>query len=188
LKPSLESINTALQGEYGVQLNVIDRTVRFERDGAKTVKDCWNNNMVVGTVGLDLGTLTYTDLAEETYSANQVDYNKAGSYTLVSKYHNVDPIREFTSSQARVLPVLQDVDSIFYLNTEDAPSATDAQTEGDANILVKTNTVSRSDFITALNNVGVSKASDRNTDAKLLEYYNDLNDEDEAAVDTELGI
>lgn len=187
-KPSLAKINEAMNEEFGVTINVIDRTVNFERDGKKTVVDCWNNDMVVGTVDLNLGTMTFTDNMEEKYSAKQVDYTKVGSHILVSKYHDVDPIREFTSSQARVLPVLQDVDSIFYLNTADAETATDTQTEGDANILINGNTVTREALITALNNVGVDKASERNKDATLQKYYNDLDADNEATVNTELGI
>lgn len=188
LKPTLEKINDALQSEYGVVINVIDRTVQFERDGNREVKDCFADNMVVGTVDLNLGTLTYTDLAEETYSASQVQYNKAGSYTLVSKYHKNDPIREFTSSQARVLPVLQDVDSLFYLNTEDVPTSNSAQVEGDANITIDGNVVTRAALITALKDVGVSKAKTSNTDATLQTYFNDLSAENEALVRTALGI
>lgn len=189
LKPSLEKINDALQGEFGVQINVIDRSVRFERDGKKVVKQCWAENMVVGSVDLDFGTLTYTDLAEETYSASQVAYNKAGSYTLVSKYHDVDPLREFTSSQARVIPILQDVDSLFYLDTTDTETITVGQTEGNTTIDIDgSTTVTRAAFITALNNVGVSKANESNKDATLVKYYNDLDAATQAEVDTELGI
>ncbi len=188
LAPRLEQLNDALSSDKGYVINVIDRTVKFERDGVREVKNCWADGMVVGTVDLSLGKVVHTDLAEERFPDEDVVYTKVGSHILMSRWHENDPIREFTSSQASVIPVLDDVDSIFYLDTNDEVSANDSQTEGDANITVKSNTVTREAFIAALNKVGVTKANDRNTDAKLLEYYNSLTDENEALVDTELGI
>ena len=187
-RPNLEQLNSALAGDKGYQINVIDRTVKFERDGVREVKDCWADGMVVGTVDLSLGKLIYTDLAEERFPDEDVVYQKVGSYTLVSRWHENDPIREYTSSQAACLPVLQDMDSLFYLNSEDAQTSTDAQTEGDANISISGNTVTRDALITALKNVGVTKANSRNSDTTLQEYYNDLTAENEALVNTELGI
>lgn len=186
--PTLEKINQALQADKRFTIIVHDRAVTKETNGVRKVLDCWNNDMVVGTADLNVGSLIYTDLAEESFKAEQSTYTKAGSFMLISKFHEVDPIRELTKGEANVIPVIQDIDSIYYINTADTPSASDTQTEGDANILVKTNTVTRAAFIAALNNVGVNRANSKNTDAKLLEYYNDLSDEDEATVDTELGI
>lgn len=186
--PTLEKINQALQADKRFSIIVHERSVTKETNGVRKVLECWNNDMVVGTADLNVGSLIYADLAEESFKAEQSTYTKAGSFTLVSKYHDVDPIREFTKAEARVVPVIQDIDSIYYLDTSDAPSATDTQTEGDSNITVKTNTVTRAAFITALNNVGVNRAKENSTDAKLLQYYNDLSDENEALVDTELGI
>lgn len=188
LRPNKSQLNEALSADKGVNINVVNRTVKFQRDGVNTVKNVWHPGKVVLHNSGVIGTLAYTDLAEETFKAEQVTYAKAGSYTLVSKWHNNDPVKEYTSSQAAVLPVIQDVRSLYHLDTNDVPTSVSAQTEGDANMTIDGNVVSRSAVITALNDVGVSKASDRNTDATLQKYFNDLSAEDEATVRTALGI
>jgi len=186
--PNLSKLNEALSADQRPTISVIDRTVKFQRDGVNTVKSVWADGMVVlGTSGT-LGTMAYTDLAEETFNANQATYAKAGTHILVSKFHKVDPIREYTASQAAVLPVLNDVDSLFYLNTKDNTTSASLQTEGDADIIIDGNTVTRDALITALKNVGLTKASERNTDHTLQKYFNDLEVDDEATVRTELGI
>lgn len=188
LRPNLGQLNEALQADKGIVINVVNRTVKFQRDGVNTVKNVWAEGKVVLHNAGTIGTLAYTDLAEETFKAEQVTYAKAGSYTLVSKWHNNDPVKEYTSSQAAVIPVIQDVRSLYHLDTLDVPTSSSAQTEGDANITIDGNVVTRDALITALNNAGMTKASDRNTDATLQKYFNDLDAADEADVRTELGI
>lgn len=187
--PNLGKLNEALAADDRPTISVIDRSVTFQKNGINTSRKVWSEGMVVaGTAGI-LGSMVYTDLAEETFSAEQVTYAKAGTHILVSKYHKIDPLEEFTSSQAAVCPVLNDVDGLFYLDTNDAATIIVGQTEDDANIDIDgSTTVSREAFITALNNVGVTKASDRNKDETLVGYYNDLDLDDQTAVNTELGI
>ena len=42
-------------------------------------------------------------------------YQKAGDYTLISKYSTNDPVEEYTAGQALCLPVIDGADGIYLL-------------------------------------------------------------------------
>ena len=46
-----------------------------------------------------------------------VSYQTADDFILVSKYRKNDPLAEFTSSQARVVPVICNVEQIYQIDT-----------------------------------------------------------------------
>jgi hypothetical protein len=46
-----------------------------------------------------------------------VTYQVANEFILVSEYSTNDPLREFTASQAMVVPVLNNVNQIYLLNS-----------------------------------------------------------------------
>lgn len=117
--PTLKQVNEALNENYGVSIKVIDRAVRFEKNGVQTAIKPWVDGAVTFLSNEQVGRLVYGQLAEEVHPAKQVDYQKVDGYILLSKYHKVDPLAEFTSSQALVLPVLDDPDSIYLLNSKE---------------------------------------------------------------------
>ena len=60
----------------------------------------------------------WTDLVESTRPVPNVTYETADDFILVSKYSQTDPWREFTASQAMVVPVLNNVDRIYLLDSK----------------------------------------------------------------------
>lgn len=171
--PNLEQVNNFLSSSHGIEIHVIDRTVTFEKNGNRTTKNPWAENAVVFTTSTQVGTLTYGRLAEEDHPAKQVDYTKVANYILLSKYHKNDPIREYTSSQALVLPVIDNTDSIYILDCQEAQS-TSGQTEGDATITIyEDTTVTVANLINALASVGVNATTD-DTDEQLILKVNKL--------------
>jgi hypothetical protein len=171
--PNLEQFNAALFSDIGVTISIVDRSVTFEKNGKRTTKYPWADNAVVFLTEMMVGTLTYGRLAEEDHPAKQVDYAKVDDFILLSKYHKNDPIREYTSSQALVLPVIDNMDSIYILDAEEAE--TGAQTEGDAIINIFGDTeVLRVNLINALHQVGKPQANDDMTDAQLVNLVNKL--------------
>lgn len=116
--PNLDQINDSMSSNYGLTIQIVDRAVKVQRDGTNSTIRPWAEGAVVFLTTTEVGTLTYGTLAEENYKAKHVDYQKADDFILVSKYHKNDPIREFTSSQALVLPVINGVDSIYLLDTK----------------------------------------------------------------------
>ncbi len=174
--PTLKAANEFLADSYEIQIKVVNRMVQVEKNGKRTSVNPWATNAVVFLTDLNVGTLTYGKLAEETFKAEGVNYTKVDDFILVSKFHEKNPIKEFTTSQALVLPVLQNIDSIYIMNCEEA--ATDAQTEGDANFAYNGTNYTRVSVISAINTaVGSTKAKTSNTDATLLKYVNELSEE-----------
>lgn len=175
---SVEKANEFLQSAYGVSIIIVDRHVLVEKDGKhKSVKP-WADNAVVFLTDLNVGSLTYGRLAEETFPDNAVDYQKVDDFILVSKYHKNDPIKEFTSSQAIVLPVINNIDNIYILDCEEATASLDVQTEGNATYLYKTVSYTKVSVIAAINLAyETTKAKANNTDATLAKYIDEMSEE-----------
>lgn len=175
---SVEKANEFLSASHGVMIQLIDRNVLVEKDGKRKSVKPWADNAVVFLTELTVGTLTYGRLAEETFPAKQVDYAKVDDFILVSKYSTNDPIKEFTSAQALVLPVIENVDSIYIMNCEKATAAIDTQTEGDAVYTYKEVDYTKASVIAAIN-LATEKttAKSTNTDATLTKYIDALNEE-----------
>lgn len=174
--PDLEQVNSMLQRKFGLSIIIVDRTVTTERDGVRTVHTPWAVDNVLFLTSNKVGKLVYGILAEETRKSPKVMYEKSGSFILLKKWSTEEPFAEFTSSQALALPVINNVDSIYLLNCEEA--VVDAQTEGDANFNYKTVNYTKTSVISAINlATGKSTAKSNNTDATLQKYINELSDE-----------
>lgn len=116
--PTLEQANTVFSDLFGFSLTKIDRVIKTERDGVKTSNRPWKQGTIVFTSDLIVGNLVWTRLAEMNRPAKQVTYQTADDYIMVSKYHTVRPsFAEFTNSQARVVPIVTNVDRIYTLDT-----------------------------------------------------------------------
>ena len=175
---SVEKANEFLQAAYGVMIMIVDRHVLVEKDGKQKAVKPWADNSVVFLTDLNVGSLTYGRLAEETFPDKAVDYQKVDDFILVSKYHKNDPIKEFTSSQAIVLPVINNIDNIYILDCEEATASLDVQTEGNATYLYKTVSYTKVSVIAAINLAyGATKAKSTNTDATLAKYIDEMNEE-----------
>jgi hypothetical protein len=131
-----------------------------------------------------VGSLVYGILAEQENPVAGVEYQQVDSFILVSKYSKNDPLREFTSSQALVLPVIENVGSIYLMDTQEAEEVDANETEGDATITLYEETYTKADVIAAINATGVFKttiAADI-TDADLIAKINRLSDAKEAII------
>jgi hypothetical protein len=105
-------------GQYNWTIKVVNRTVKTEKDGNKTNRKPWAEGAVVFLTTEEVGTLTWGTLAEMVHKNKAVDYQIADEFILVSKFHKVDPLKEFTSSQALALPVINNVDEIYLLDSK----------------------------------------------------------------------
>ncbi|MBO7617342.1 MAG: major capsid protein [Bacteroidales bacterium] len=105
--------------KWGVTLHRVYKRVKTELDGTKTNHNPWAAGVCAFTCDNKIGSLVWTDVAEVKRPVNGVDYQTAEEYILLSKYSTNDPLREFTSSQAMVLPVLNNVDRIYLLNSKE---------------------------------------------------------------------
>jgi len=175
---SVDKANEFLQATYGIMIMIVDRQVMVEKDGKQKSVKPWADNAVVFLTDTNVGTLTYGRLAEETFPSKSVDYQKLDDFILVSKYHTNDPIKEYTSSQAIVLPVINNIDSIYILDCEEATASTDIQTEGNTTYLYKTVSYTKTSVIAAINLAyEATKAKSTNLDATLAKYIDELSAE-----------
>lgn len=117
--PSLTQINNFTQDRYGFSFEIIDRSVRYEKNGVQTTVKPWADGAVVFLTQDQVGTLTYARLAEQNHPVAGVNYQVVDGFILVSKYRkNTPSLGEFTSSQARVVPVIGNVDQIYLLDSK----------------------------------------------------------------------
>ena len=180
------NVDQLLTEKFGMTISVVDRTVMLERNGVRTPYKPWADNKVVFTSSNEVGSLTYGILAEAQNPNKAVSYMTADDYVLLSKWHSVDPYSEFTSSQALVVPVIDNVHSIYTIDTTDVEA--EVQTEGNTTIDVfGSSTVLIADLITELDKVGV-EADNTMTDVQLLALVNKLSKKDENAVKKGLGL
>lgn len=116
--PNLEQAKSFILGQWGWTLKIVNRTVKIERDGVKTNVKPWQEGAVIFLTTEQVGSLTWGTLAEMNHPNKAVTYQTADQFILVSKYHKVDPLKEYTSSQALALPVINNVDEIYQLDTK----------------------------------------------------------------------
>lgn len=111
--------SAVLQSKYGITLHRVARKIKTELNGVKNSHNPWQEGMVVFTCDDKIGSLVWTNTAEATRPVGGVEYQTADSFILVSKYSTNDPLREVTSSQAMVVPIINNVDRIYTLNSKE---------------------------------------------------------------------
>lgn len=116
-RPSLTQINEYVSSEYGFTFKIVDRSVRYEKNGKQTAIKPWQAGSVIFLPSEQVGVLTWTRLAEQTRPVSGVTYQVTDLFILLSKYSKNDPLAEWTSSQARVVPVITNVDQIYQIDT-----------------------------------------------------------------------
>lgn len=113
-----EKAGQVLMTKWNITLHRVARKVKTEINGKKQSHTPWQEGMAVFTCDSMLGDLVWTTVAEQTRPVANVQYQNADNFILVSKYSLNDPLREFTASQAMVLPVINNVDRIYQLDSK----------------------------------------------------------------------
>lgn len=112
-----DQVSAAFQNKYGFSVELVDRAVKTEKNGKQTVERPWAEGTIVFVCDNQVGSLVWTRTAEMNHPVAGVTYQTADNYILVSKYRENRPaLREYTSSQARVVPVIANPDRIYTLN------------------------------------------------------------------------
>lgn len=114
---NLDKLNDLFSSEYGFTIEIVDRTFDVEKDGVvKTVRgftdgavSFWPNNGPVGD-------LTYAHLAELTRPVAKKTYSQPEEWMLAAKWSDGNPLREFSEASGLVIPVLQNVDQVFFMD------------------------------------------------------------------------
>lgn len=115
-----EQASQTFQSKWGFPVEIVDRAIRTEANGVQTVKRPWKEGTIVFvTSTTNLGGLVWTRLAEMNHPVSGVNYQTVDKYMLVSKYRENRPsLREYTTSQARVVPVIANPYGIYTLDSK----------------------------------------------------------------------
>ena len=133
--PGRSLFKQAIEDEYGVEFRIVDNIFKVQKpDGTEKTVRPWVEANIVGIPQEKCGRLVYGTLAEETNPVNGVDYQKSGSYILVSKYSHNDPLEEFTSGQALCLPVLDGAEGIYILHADEVADDAISVADDDASL------------------------------------------------------
>lgn len=117
----------------GVTLHRVARQIKTELNGKKQNHTPWQKGMVVFTCNESLGDLVWTDCVEASRPVAGVAYTTVGNstatvmngqntagideYILTSQYRKNEPFQEFTTAQAMVVPIINNVDQIYTLDS-----------------------------------------------------------------------
>lgn len=116
--PNLDQVNTMTKANYRYTIQIVDRSVRFQKDGVNTNVTPWQAGMLVALTSNKVGRLVWGTLAEMENPVPQAKYTTVDEYILVSKFSlNRPSLAEFTNSQALVLPVIDNVDQVYTMDS-----------------------------------------------------------------------
>lgn len=117
--PSLDQMNLFVSSRYGFVFELVDRSLRYEKNGVQTSIKPWQDGAVIFLANEKVGQLVWSELAEAAYPVAGVAYQTSDEYILVSKYRmNRPSLGEFSNSQALVCPVIGAVDQIYQLDSK----------------------------------------------------------------------
>lgn len=186
--PSPSQFEAAFEDNFGCKFEVISRSVIVEKNGQRKTIKPFNANKVTFVVNAsEVGALVYSQVAEATNPAEGVKYQTIDGYKLISKYSKVDPLQEFTASQALVLPVLENIDQIYSIDITEAQAVAEGETEGDENITIWGASLVKSEVKAALAEVGVTMKATA-TDADYIKAINSLSNAKEAKLKEQLKV
>lgn len=163
----------------GITFKVIDRSIIFEKDGKKKSVKPWNANRLIFICNEIVGTLVYGRLAEQTNPVKNVDYQQVDTYKLISKYSLTNPLREVTSGQAFVAPIIEDVDQIYiydFSEAQEVDTEAEGTDSGDEKVTVWGQAYTKTDFVNALNKIAGTKLPTNTDDEKIIAAVNKLSD------------
>lgn len=113
-----EKINEVFQSEFGFSIEVVNRTFEVEKNGVVSTVKGWVDGAISfwTTTGV-IGDLVYADLAEKTRPVKTKTYAYPEQWLMAAKWSEGNPLREFTEAQGLVMPVLNNVNHIYFLDT-----------------------------------------------------------------------
>lgn len=114
----LAKINEIFRTKWEVTVHRVARKIKTEINGVKNSHSPWKKGAMTFVCDEIVGSLVWTDTAEANRQVEGTVYQTVDEYILVSKYAQHDPIKEITASQAMVVPILNNVDRIYTLDTQ----------------------------------------------------------------------
>lgn len=116
---SFDQLSAVFMTKWGITLHRVARVNKAESNGVRSNVHPWAKGMAVFTDTTNVGNLVWTDCVEALNPVAGVSYETADEYILVSKYSKNEPYSEFTASQAMAIPVINNVDRIYTLDSNE---------------------------------------------------------------------
>lgn len=183
--PGSNKFNQAMEDEFGIQFRIINRTVKFEKNGTPNNVKPWNANRIIFACNEQVGEFMYGRLAEDRNRVAGVNYNLIDDFKLISEYSTNEPsLVEKTAGQCIAAPIIEDVDQIYILDLDASQEVDETAETADTNdtyVTVWGNKYTKSALITIMKAQGISIAVNA-SDATIIKKINELSEEDEAAL------
>lgn len=114
----LAKIQQIFLTKWDIRVHRVARSIKTEINGKKQNHSPWRKGGMTFVCDDVLGTLVWTTLAEATRPVAGVQYQPVQEYTLISQYSTNDPLNEITSGQSMAIPVIDNSDRIYLLDTQ----------------------------------------------------------------------
>lgn len=166
----------------GVTFIKVNRSVIVEENGVRTSVKPWDDNRIIFVANDIVGTLVYGRLAEQSNPVENVLYATVDNYKLIARFRETNPLRETTTGQAIVAPIIENIDQIYVYDISQGQEVDeDAEREDteDVYITVWGNKYNKAQFITALNKIAGTKLKANATDATVIKAVNKLSEADQ---------
>jgi hypothetical protein len=184
--PTSSKFNEAFADETGgVQFVVVNRSIIVEKDGKRNPVKPWDENRLIFVTSEYVGTLIYGRLAEQDNPVEGVNYQTIDQFKLIARFRETNPLRETTTGQAMVAPVIENVDQLYVLDLSQSAEV-DEQAEAadttDQYVTFNGKKYTKSVFVAALNSIGNAglkpnasdnacvKAANKLSEAQLAEF------------------
>lgn len=162
----------------GVQFVKVNRSVIVEKDGKRTTVKPWNDNRIIFVTGNIVGTLVYGRLAETTNPVENVLYQLIDNYKLIARFRETNPLRETTTGQAIVAPIIENIDQVYVLDIsqgQEVDKDAEAADTTDSFVTVWGNKYLKAEFVAAYNALkDVKPLKPTETDAAIIKAVNKL--------------
>lgn len=184
--PIASDFDEAFADEFGgIRFLKIDRSVIVEKNGIRKSYKPFSANKLVFLVNENVGSLVWGTLAEATNPVAGVVYSTVDEYKLIAKYSKTDPLQEFTSGQAIIAPVIENVEQIFVLDANVVhnaePAAINDETPVADYVTVWGASYKKADLITAMKAMGVTIAVNA-TDETVVKKIGALTEEEQTSL------
>lgn len=178
----------------GVTFVKVNRSIIIEKDGKRTSVKPWNDSRIIFVASDIVGTLVYGRLAETTNPVENVLYQLVDNYKLIARFRETNPLRETTTGQAIVAPIIENIDQIYVLDIsqgQEVDKTAEAADTEDKYITVWGNKYGKAAFVAAYNALEGAKTPKTlkadATDAVVIKAVNKLNVEQSEALKTALA-
>jgi hypothetical protein len=118
--PSIGQVNTFTSDRYGFTFEIVTKSFRYEKNGVQTTVTPWATGALVFLTSEEVGTLTWATLAEMNPNNQDkgVTYKVVDNFMLLSSWAQNKPyLAKFDSVQARVVPIINNGNQIYLLNS-----------------------------------------------------------------------